>query len=89
MYNGIAALVRTLLEMRMAEEKWQREMDQKVEKLQRSVEYLLMDDEDTEMEKKKKKKKTSDKGKEKESAENAEKDADGSTEGDRDVQIEN
>lgn len=74
MYNGMAALARTLSEIRMVEEKWWREMDRKVEKLQRS---LLTDDEDTETE-----------SKEKESAESAEKDADGSMEGDGDVQME-
>ena len=67
-------LARTLSEIRMVEEKWWREMDRKVEKLQRS---LLTDDEDTETE-----------SKEKESAESAEKDADGSMEGDGDVQME-
>lgn len=74
MYNGMAVLARTLSEIRMVEEKWWREMDRKVEKLQRS---LLTDDEDTETE-----------SKEKESAESAEKDADGSMEGDGDVQME-
>lgn len=77
MYNWIAALARTLSEIRMVEEKWWREMDRKVEKLQRS---LLTDDEDTETESKEKESA--------ESAESAEKDADGSMEGDGDVQME-
>ena len=58
-------------------------MDRKSEKLQRDVEGLLMEEEETltETEKEKKKKKVSNKGKEKVSAENAEADADGLMEG--------
>ena len=41
LYDEIAALARTLSEMRLVEQKWWREMDQKLEKLQRDVECLL------------------------------------------------
>ena len=78
----------------MVEQRWWREVDRKLVKIQQGIDNMSMVEEEmeteTETERKKKKKDASDKGKEREKPEDAEDaDAEGSTLVDRDVDMGN
>ena len=95
MSRAIAALGKTLAEMKLAEQRWRREVDKKLRKIQQGINKVSKEEEEemlTETERRKKKD-ASDKGKEKEEPEDAdeadEADAEGSTPADGDVDMEN
>ena len=72
MSRAIAALAKTLAEMKLVEQRWQREVDRKLVKIPEGIDNMLMEEEETLMETEKKKKKSaSAKGKEREKPEDA------------------
>ena len=95
MSRAIAALGKTLAEMKLAEQRWQRDVDRKLRKIQQGIDKVSMEEEEeetlTETERRRKKD-ASEKGKEKEEMEDADEaddvDAEGSTPADGDVDME-
>ena len=94
MSRAIAALGKTLAEMKLAEQRWRRDVDRKLRKIQQGIDKVSTEEEEetlTEMERRRQKG-VSEKGKEKEEMEDADKaddaDAEGSTPADGDVDME-
>ena len=94
MSRAIAALGKTLAEMKLAEQRWRRDVDRKLRKIQQGIDKVSTEEEEetlTETERRRQKG-VSEKGKEKEEAEDADKaedaDAEGSTPADGDVDME-
>ena len=94
MSRAIAALGKTLAEMKLAEQRWRREVDKKLRKIQQGIDKVSTEEEEetlTETERRRQKG-VSEKGKEKEEAEDADEaddaDAEGSTPADGDVDME-
>lgn len=94
MSRAIAALGKTLAEMKLAEQRWRREVDKKLRKIQQGIDKVSTEEEEeTETETERRRQKgVSEKGKEKEEAEDADEaddaDAEGSTPADGDVDME-
>ena len=95
MSRAIAALGKTLVEMKLAEQRWWRDVDRKLRKIQQGIDKVSTEEEEeetlTETERRRQKD-VSEKGKEKEETEDAdeadEADAEGSTAADGDVDME-
>ena len=94
MSRAIAALGKTLVEMKLAEQRWRRDVDRKLRKIQQGIDKVSTEEEEeTEMETERRRQKgVSEKGKEKEETEDADEaddaDAEGSTPADGDVDME-
>ena len=88
MSRAIAALGKTLAEMKLAEQRWRRDVDRKLRKIQQGIDKVSTE---TETERRRQKD-VSEKGKEKEETEDADEaddaDAEGSTPADGDVDME-
>ena len=95
MSRAIAALGKTLAEMKLAEQRWRRDVDRRLRKIQQGIDKVSTEEEEeetlTETERRRQKG-VSEKGKEKEETEDADKaedaDAEGSTPADGDVDME-
>ena len=95
MSRAIAALGKTLAEMKLAEQRWRRDVDRKLRKIQQGIDKVSTEEEEeetlTETERRRQKG-VSEKGKEKEETEDADEaddaDAEGSTPADGDVDME-
>ena len=89
MSRAIAALGKTLAEMKLAEQRWRRDVDRKLRKIQQGIDKVSTEEEEeetlTETERRRQKG-VSEKGKEKEETDDA--DAEGSTPADGDVDME-
>ena len=93
MSRAIAALGKTLAEMKLAEQRWRRDVDRKLRKIQQGIDKVSTEEEETLTETERRRQKgVSEKGKEKEEAEDADKaddaDTEGSTPADGDVDME-
>ena len=95
MWRAIAALGKTLAEMKLAEQRWRRDVDRKLRKIQQGINKVSTEEEEEETEtetERRRQKDVSEKGKEKEEAEDADEaddaDAEGSTPADGDVDME-
>ena len=87
--RAIAALGKTLAEMKLAEQRWRRDVDRKLRKIQQGIDKVSTEEEEEEMlteTERRRQKDASEKGKEKEETEDA--DAEGSTPADGDVDME-
>ena len=94
MSRAIAALGKMLAEMKLAEQRWRRDVDRKLRKIQQGIDKVSTEEEEetlTETERRRQKG-VSEKGKEKEETEEAEEaddaEAEGSTPADGDVDME-
>ena len=87
MSRAIAGLGKTLAKMKLAEQRWQREVDRKLVKIQQGIDNMSTEEEETLTEMEKKKKSAGDKGKKREQPEGA--DTEGSMPGDGDVDMGN
>ena len=88
MSRAIAALGKTLAEMKLAEQRWRRDVDRRLRKIQQGIDKVSTEEEEetlTETERRRQKG-VSEKGKEKEETDDA--DAEGSTPADGDVDME-
>ena len=93
MSRAIAVLGKTLAEMKLAEQRWRRDVDRKLRKIQQGIDKVSTEEEETLTETERRRQKgVSEKGKEKEEAEDADKaddaDTEGSTPADGDVDME-
>ena len=98
MSRAFAALGKTLAEMKLAEQRWRRDMDRKLRKIQQGVDKVSTEEEEEEtltLTERRRQKDASEKGKKKEETEDAEDvddaddaDAEGSTPADGDVDME-
>ena len=96
MSRAIAALGKTLAEVKLAEQRWRRDVDRKLRKIQQGIDKVSTEEEEeeetlTETERRRQKD-VSEKGKEKEETEDVDEaddaDAEGSTPADGDVDME-